>query len=603
MKEQALLLSLVGIGMLGVACQWLAWWLRLPVILFLLLAGILIGPVGGILDPDQLLGPLLFPVVSLSVAIILFEGSLTLRIAQIRDMASVVRNLVTVGALLTWILMCLTCHFLIGLPLEFSLLFGAIAVVTGPTVIMPILRTVRPNRKISEVLRWEGILIDPIGALLAVVVFDFIISSRSAPGTVLFAFSRILVIGSAMGVSTALLTGWILRRRLIPEYLQSTFVLMMVVSLFAVSNQAEHESGLLAVTLMGVTLANMRNIELEDILAFKEHVSLILLSVLFILLAARIDPAQFPQLDWKALLLVSLCSFPIRAICIQFCTLGSNLNMRERALLSWIAPRGIVATAVSAAFALRLEEIDYPYAEWLVPLTLGLVIVTVVTQGFSAGPLARWLKVTEPAPNGVLFIGANRVARMIGKALQQQQLPVMLTDSSWDNVKLARMEGLPVYYGSILSQDAEENLDLSGLGKLFAMSGRPHLNALTALRLRREFGADNLYELLSAQDNPRPKHQVSGRHRGNLLFGEQIDFEVMVRRLQAGAQIRATLLSDTFDYQAYRERYAAGCIPLFAIDSAQKLHVYSAEGQELNPGAGWTVISLINSPEEAKNAG
>jgi len=598
---ETVLPSLAAIGILGIACQWLAWRLRLPAILFLLLGGILAGPVTGVLDPDTLLGDLLFPIVSLSVAVILFEGGLTLRFDQIRGLTAVVRNLVTVGALLTWLLVALAGHFLCGLPGELALLFGAISVVTGPTVIIPMLRTVRLTARLARLLRWEGIVIDPIGALLAVVVFDFVAARYgAAPGgataDALLAFGAILATGAVLGLAAGAATGWVLQRRLIPEYLRNLFVLTAVVALFVVADAIEKEAGLLAVTLMGITLANMPDAELEDIAHFKEHVSLMLVSTLFILLAARIEFDPFLELGWATLAILCLLAFPIRAVSVAASTWGSDLSWRERALLSWISPRGIVAAAVSAAFALRLEEIGYAEGGLLVPLVLVLILFTVIVQGLTAGAVASWLGVTEPDPRGALILGGGIVGRRIGKALSEQGIPVLLADSDWDNIRQARMEGLPVYYGNALSEHAEENMDLSGLGHVLALSGRPHLNALAALRFRREFGPDKAYELQSAADaqapeSPSAKHRVSARHRGRRLFAEQISYATLAPRLRGGAEIRATPLSEEFGFADYREKFGESCIPLFALDANRRLRVFHAD-EELKPEPGWIVLGL-----------
>jgi len=598
---ETVLPSLAAIGILGIACQWLAWRLRLPAILFLLLGGILAGPVTGVLDPDTLLGDLLFPIVSLSVAVILFEGGLTLRFDQIRGLTAVVRNLVTVGALLTWLLVALAGHFLCGLPGELALLFGAISVVTGPTVIIPMLRTVRLTARLARLLRWEGIVIDPIGALLAVVVFDFVAARYgAAPGgataDALLAFGAILATGAALGLAAGAATGWVLQRRLIPEYLRNLFVLTAVVALFVVADAIEKEAGLLAVTLMGITLANMPEAELEDIAHFKEHVSLMLVSTLFILLAARIEFDPFLELGWATLAILCLLAFPIRAVSVAASTWGSDLSWRERALLSWISPRGIVAAAVSAAFALRLEEIGYADGGLLVPLVLVLILFTVIVQGLTAGAAASWLGVTEPAPRGALILGCGIVGRRIGKALSEQGIPVLLADSDWDNIRQARMEGLPVYYGNALSEHAEENMDLSGLGHLLALSGRPHLNALAALRFRREFGPDKAHELQSdadaqAPESPGAKHRVSARHRGRRLFAEHASYATLAPRLRGGAEIRATPLSEEFGFADYREKFGASCIPLFALDANRQLRIFHA-GVELKPEPGWVVLGL-----------
>ncbi|PNG83825.1 K(+)/H(+) antiporter NhaP2 [Pseudomonas putida] len=435
MSEQQILLSVGGIGAAALACQWLAWRLKLPAILFLLLAGILAGPALGWLDPEALFGPLLMPLVSLAVALILFEGSLTLHLSQWREIGSVVHRLVTVGALVTWLVIALATHWLLGFDWPLAILFGTLTLVTGPTVIVPMLRVVRPKSAIANILRWEGIMIDPIGALLAVVVYSFIIASAEGNGLSqsLITFAGVIFCGTALGAAGGWVLGQIMREQWLPEYLHNLASLAAVLGIFIAANQIVHESGLLAVTVMGMWLANMRGVDVRQILHFKENLSVLLISGLFILLAARLDLHALLGLGPAVLALLLVIQLLARPLNVWLATLGSTLNWRERALLAWIAPRGIVAAAVSAIFAIRLHQAGHQDALLLVPLTFAVIIGTVVLQSATARPLARLLKVAEPAPSGFLIVGANEPARAIAKALQQLGCRVLLTDSSWEN--------------------------------------------------------------------------------------------------------------------------------------------------------------------------
>lgn len=482
---------------MGIACQWLAWRARLPAILLLLLCGMIIGPVTGLLNPDDLFADLLFPMISLSVAVILFEGSLTLKLDEIRSLASVVRNLITVGVLITWLITAVATHHLIGFPYELAFLFGAVVVVTGPTVIVPILRTVRPNAKIANILRWEGIVIDPLGALLAVLVFDFIISSQSgnALETVSLVFGRIVLVGTTLGSLAAFFLGHILRRHLIPEYLRNVLSLTLVFAVYAGADHLAHESGLLSVTVMGMVLANLKNTDIDDILDFKESLSILLISGLFIILAARIEFYQFRELGWNALGVLAAIMLLARPIAVWVSSFTSDLNPREKLLIAWIGPRGIVAAAVASLFAIRLEAEGYPGASLLVPLTFFIIIGTVIIQSVTAKTIAHWLGVREPPPTGFLIVGSGNVARIIGKALQESGFKVILTDSNWENTSQARMEGLNTYFGNPASEHADRNLDLTGIGKMLAMTGNTNQNSLASLRFKSEFGMQNIFEL------------------------------------------------------------------------------------------------------------
>ena len=591
MSENVVILTGAIIGV-GVVCQWLAWRLRLPAILFLLLAGIVMGPFTGILDPDAMLGDLLFPFVSLAVAVILFEGALTLKFSEIAGLAGVVRRLVITGPLITWGVVATAAMFLAGLRWELALLFGAVMTVTGPTVVVPMLRTVRPNARIANILRWEGIVIDPIGALLAVLVFEFVVSyaSGGALSATLLAFVELIVAGAIAGIGIGYVLGEALRRDWLPGYLLNIATLAAVFVAFAASNTVADESGLLAVTLMGIYLGNRKGIAVEEILAFKESLSLILITTLFILLAARIDLADLKALGWISVSIFLVIQFIARPLKVAFATWGSTLSWRERVIIAWIGPRGIVAAAVTALFALRLEEFGYPEAAMLVPLTFVVIIGTVVLQSITAGPLARALKVAESHSDGFLILGANPLARNIAEALVQQKIPVMLTDTLWDNVSRARMAGLPAYYGNPLSEHAEAYLNTAGLGRLLALSSDMHLNELACTRFKDDFGAKELFTLrVGANAQGRRSALKVGRE----AFGSDASFVDLSRRLHRGAEIRKTTLSETFTLDRFWEVHGENAVPLFAVSPKGRVEVFSSEAAP-PVGAGWAIVALID---------
>ena len=594
--DNQILLSIASIGVLGIICQWFAWWVRIPSILFLLTTGIIVGPGLNLLDPDALLGNLLFPFISLSVAIILFEGSLTLKFEDIRGHGKTVSNLVSIGALITWVIIGYSTYHLLDLPIELAFLFGAIVVVTGPTVIIPMLRVVRPNIKVANVLRWEGIVIDPLGALLAVLVFDFIISGQqnNAFGVILLTFGKIILSGFLIGFVSGWLIGELLRKQHVPQYLRNIFTLISVFAIFVSSEMIETESGLLAVTIMGITMANMKDMNIDNILDFKESLSVLLISALFIILAARIELNELILIGWPAIILLGIIIFIARPISVFISSIGSGLSLNEKLMISWIGPRGIVAAAISSLFALRLEEAGYSEAALIVPLTFVIIIGTVVIQSTTARYIAELLKVREPAPTGLLIIGAGNVARAIGKELQSHGFKTLLTDSTWENIRLARMEGLETYFGNPVSEHADRNLNLIGLGRLLAMSGRLNLDTLACLRFKSEFGPKNIYELKTTREkHTENKHIVSTKHRGYELFSKDSDYGSLAYRLRNNAEIKSTQLSEEFTFEHYINKYKEGIVPMFAIDDKQRLHVFVVNG-EMKPEPSWTIIAMID---------
>lgn len=596
MESISALSLLASIGVLSLLCQWLAWRIRIPSILPLLICGLLVGPVFQLLDPDLLFGDLLFPMVSLAVAIILFEGSLTLDMKQIQGHGAMVRNLVSIGMLITFIIVGVFTHFIMGLTWELSALFGALVVVTGPTVIVPMLRSIRPVAKVANILRWEGIIIDPIGALLAVLVYEFIISSRdTALIHAVQAFGVTLFIGFGLGWVAAKLLIETLHRNWLPHYLQNPSTLTFMLGVYAVSNFLQHESGLLTVTIMGMVMANSRKLDMDGILEFKESLSVLLISGLFIILAARLDTSAFVTLGVPMVILLGVILFIARPISVLVSALKLDLNWREIALLSWIAPRGIVAAAVSALFALKLETAGWQGADVLVPMVFMVIITTVVLQSLTAKYFAIALGLQEPPAQGFIIFGANDTARVIAKTLMEQNVKVCLADTSWENLSLARMEGLPVYYGNPASEHATSHMDLTGIGRLLILSPYKQLNPMVSMHFIDWFGKGKVYGL-GYEHDLRASHQSSGSYTETLgLFGEGVSYSKLASLRAKQAQVKKTQLTDNFTYEQYLEQHGTRCLPLFAIDEKKHCHVFSVKNG-ITPKSGWTIIGLI-SPE------
>jgi len=586
-----LALMLAGLLMVGFLAQWLAWRVKMPAIVFLLLAGLVLGPASGVLNPGQLLGALLFPAVSLAVALILFEGSLTLRLHELPGIGRAVRGLVSYGAISALLLLALAAHLVAGLNWSVALLFGALGCVTGPTVIMPMLRTLRPNARIANTLRWEGIVIDPLGALFAVLIYEAIVSHQE--GHTITIFTLTVASGVAFGVLSAWIVAVLLRRQMIPEYLQNFAVLAAVLLAFSLSNTLTHESGLLAVTIMGIALGNARGIHIDDILDFKENLTTVLVSVLFVLLAARL---QWPLPDGMlgaGVVLFVIAQLVVRPLTVAISSWGSALTWRERALIGWVAPRGIVAASVSALFALRLDELGVPGAEALVPLVFTLIIGTVVLQSATARPLALWLKVAEPEPNGVLIYGSDEVARAIGKALTDAGFRTVLADDDWEGIRVARMEGLSTFFGNPTSPYADRNLDLTGLGRLLAVSTHRERNSLTCVHYRQEFGRHKVYRLrnLTPQENTE-RAALSGSVLAPPLFDEEMTHGRFAHMLEQGWNIKSTRLSTTFDWSQFIQQHGTATVLLFGVEEKGVLRIASSK-RELQPKPGWTVVALV----------
>ncbi|WP_134705672.1 sodium:proton antiporter [Rahnella sp. CJA17(1/100)] len=586
-------LMLVIIGLGSLLAQWLAWLLKIPAILPLLLLGVVLGPVTHLVMPDVLFGELLFPLVSISVAIILFEGALTLRLDEVRGLGGVVRNLVTTGMLVTFAVISLACWWLLGFEPELAALVGAVTVVTGPTVIAPLMRVVRPNAAINQVLRWEGIVIDPVGAIFTLLVFEFITLRQHAESLMhlLWTLGETLAVGLVLGPVFGYVLGVALRRVWIPAYLQNLGVLAVMLTAFGLSNAIADESGMLTVTVMGIWLANMRDVDTTDILAFKEELSAILISALFIILAARLDIEALIAMGWPLIVLLLVVQFVARPLCIAVSTWRSSLHWRDRLLLCWIAPRGIVAAAVSSLFALTLQRMNYPQADKLVTVVFAVIIGTVVLQSLTSRAIARGLRVQQKAPRGVLIIGANGVARMLAKVLMKQDIPVRLTDSSWEYYRQARMDGIPAYYGNAWSEHAENYLDLSSTAQVLALSPNRHQNALAVYHFSHIFGREKVFAVRSGAAPKGGRSRESSRfQRHEVLFSTEATYSKLSSLIARGAVIKATQLNESFGWIDYLEKNS-GVLPLFAVRENHSLTILK-EGNI--PPVPCTLIALVN---------
>jgi NhaP-type Na+/H+ or K+/H+ antiporter len=597
-----LTLPLVLVGLFSIACQLLAFKIKIPAILPLLLVGIVVGPVTGLINADNLFGELLFPIVSLCVAIILFEGALTLRFKELSGHGLMVRNLCTLGPIVTIIIVAPTVYYTIGISWELSFLFAALITVTGPTVIVPMLRTVRPSAKISNILRWEGIIIDPIGALLAVIVFEYIVSSQNALEHSLFAFLATVGVGALIGAASGYLLGLAMRLKLIPHYLLNTAVLTIMLGVFAISNMLAHESGLITVTIMGMWLANMKDVEVDDVLEFKETLSVLLISGLFILLASRIDIGALSQLGWQAAILLAVIMFIARPLSVLVSSVGNKLSWQELSLLSWIAPRGIVAAAVSALFSLKLEALDYAQVEILVPMVFLVIIVTVVFQSLTSAKVAQWLNLRSPEPNGILIFGGGEFSREFAKELQNQKVPVCLADTNWETISLARMDGIPSYFGNPISDHASRHLDTSLFGKVLVMSPYKQLNPLVTFHFEHVLGKGSVLALRNNEQLLRPSHQVSQDYHKKLsLFSEDATYRRLIGYISGGGIVKTTKLSESFSFEDYNTQYHKRLVPLCAILPNGKVEVFNSL-TPVKPKADWKIIGLIiNNGKQTEN--
>ncbi len=580
---------------LGVSAQWFAWRLRLPSILLLLLFGFLAGPVTHLINPDELFGELLFPVISIAVAVILFEGGLTLRLQELPRVGDVIFRLISLGALLTWVTTAFAARFIIGLDWSISFLLGAILIVTGPTVIGPLLRQVRPKGEVGAVLKWEGILIDPVGAVLAVLVFEAIIEGEfsQVPGAVLLGVGQTILIGGVGGLLFAGVLVIFMRRYWIPDHLQNGVALLLAVGSFVLSNMLHPEAGLLTVTVMGVVLANQKWVSIRHILEFKENLTVLLIGFLFIVLASRLQLADVENLGWGSLIFLAVLITVIRPLSVLVSTFHSQLNVRSRIFLTWMAPRGIVAASVASIFSFELIEAGNEGAEKIVPVTFLVIVGTVLFYGLTAGPIARRLNLSELNPQGLLFIGGHALAREIAAAVQEIGFRVVLIDTNWQNIVAGQMQGLDMHHGDALSEDVMEECEFDGIGRLLAMTSNNEVNSLAALHFPEVFGRAAVYQLPLGSRNAVERLQQKPSHlRGRFLFGQQATYQKLMERWRAGAGIKITALTPQFSYEDYQAHYGNEALPLMLVNNRGELRIFTVEDPP-QPRSGHKLISLV----------
>jgi len=594
---------LAAVFLLGWAAQWLAWRLRLPAILLLLIFGF---AAGWYFDgPENYIGQeLLFPVVSLAVAVILFEGGLNLRFAELKGNGRTVLLLVTVGIAVTWALTTVAAWLLLRFEPSMAALLGAILVVSGPTVIMPLLRHVRPNRRIGSIVKWEGIINDPIGAVLAVVILYAITTGGftfATPRT-LVTLTVFLAVGATIGLTMALLSVQVLKRYWVPDYLQNPAFLTVVVLSYIVSNSVRPESGLVAVTVFGAVLANQKVTTIKHVVQFKENLRVLLISCLFIVLAARLQVQAVCDLGLGGVLFGASLILVVRPAAVFLATLGQSLGIRERVFLAWIHPRGIVAAAVSSVFALELarksDQAGLPLevmanAEQLVPITFLVIVGTVAVYGLTIGPLARWMRIAEANPQGILFAGASPLVREIARLVQESGYQVLVVDTNQENVAAARMAGLPTVWANVCSEYAREELELGGIGRLLAMTPNDEVNALAARELAEVFGRAQVYQLPHRPAEIESLDRLSPQRAGRILFALNAGHGRITERLAAGAVVKKTGLTEEFDYAAFLDLYGESAIVMFVIDESGRLIVRTTESTG-DPQPGQTLISIVD---------
>jgi NhaP-type Na+/H+ or K+/H+ antiporter len=529
--DQGVAVAVLCIAVGGVVAQWLAWRLRLPAIVLLFAVGLVIGPGLQLLTPSHSF-PALQPVVGLAVAIIVFEGGLALDFRELRAAGEGVLRLTTLALPLSWALGTLMAHWLAGMAWGPALLFGAITVVTGPTVVLPLLRHVRLKRRSASFLKWEAIVNDPIGAILAAIILEVLLSGAS--GRLAIQVAAGLALAVALGVGAGFLVRLAFRYDQVPEVLKTPMLLALALGVNATANLLLPDAGLVAATVFGVALANLHVPGTAELKRFKEALVVLIVSALFITLTADLDRATLARLSWPVVMLTLAMLVVVRPLTIWLATARSGLTMPERLLTGWIAPRGIVAAAVAGVAGLRLQSAGYQGAGEVMPAVFALIAATMVLHGFSLAPLARRLGLRLGDAPGIAIVGASGWSTDLARVLHEALVPVLLIDTFPGALDPARRFGLPVLQAEILSEHGEEQLQGRPVDYLLATTPDEMYNGLVCTKLAPELGRQRVFQLAPPGRRIDAQRGLDRELRGRILGDPPIDFDTLEERFDAG---------------------------------------------------------------------
>lgn len=494
---------------LGVGAQWAADRLRLPSIVLMLAVGLVVGPGLGWIDPDETFGELLNPMIALGVGLLLFEGGLSLRWADIGSTTrAVVVRLLSIGVALTLVLASTAAVLVTDLPRGVAVLFGSIMVVTGPTVVIPLLRQARLRPRVGRILRWEGIIVDPVGAVLAVSVLEVLLLEDGTVGAAALTLARTTVVGCAVGALVAAALVEVLHRHWAPDHLRGPLSLVAAASAFVLANAAGAEAGLYAATVAGVVLANQRRVPIGPIIELHEHLASLILAAIFVVLAARVESEALTGNLAPAVALVALLVVVVRPVAVFASTAGTSLTRRERAYLAGLAPRGIVAASVSAVFGFELASHGLAGGEELAAITFLVVCGTTLIYGPLAKPLARVLRVDTPPPTGLVPVGSRPWSRQLATAVGALDVPVLIVAEDDERAEEARQAGLLVYAGSLEGDDLDTALEGVGARLGVVGSGAEALDAVGLERVVRRLGRANVWRV--ARDDEHHRELADG---------------------------------------------------------------------------------------------
>ncbi|WP_162913237.1 cation:proton antiporter [Rhodospirillaceae bacterium SYSU D60014] len=603
--EEHLLLLIVLVSTAGIAAQWIAWRFSLPAIVILLAAGFLLGPLTRILSPEQNFGALLDPAIGLAVAIIVLEESLGLNFAELRASGRGIARIVGLGVPLIAAMGTAAAHFIAGLSWPIAALVGVMLVITGPTVITPLLRQAKLAHRTDSLLRWESVVNEPIGAVLTVIVLEFLVlwdAARQieAPLTdVALSLVTGTLAAAAFGFGTAFAMRFMFYRGHVPEFLKSPLVLAVALLIYALSDVVQSEAGLIAVAVLGVALANFNLPEIEDLRRFKAALSTFLVSGVFIVLTANLDIETFLHLDWRAFAFIGAALLVVRPLAIGIATISSGLTWQERLFLGLIAPRGIVVAALAGFAGTRLAGSGYDGAEMVAPLVFSIIIVTVVLHGLIMGPLSRFLGLASERPPGLLIVGASDWTVALTKALTRLGTPVVLSDRSGAALRPAEGIAVTTHTGHLLAMEEEEEELLLETEFLLAATEDDAFNALVCQKFAPEFGQQNVHQLAYA-DRSETAQRFHREWRGKIIIAREATLAELNRRLSEGWRFELKPVRDE-DTREALDPSPDSSIPVVLVKTGGGL-LFASPESEFSPDVQGTLV-VFQAPAAAEKAG
>ncbi|MGF1937964.1 MAG: cation:proton antiporter [Nostoc sp. ChiQUE02] len=578
----------------GISAQVLAAYFRIPSIVLLLLLGILFGSDGiGLLHP-HLLGTGLEVIVALATAIILFEGGLNLDLRELGRVSVSLQLLVTLGTLITLLGGSMAAHWLGEFPWNIAFLYASIVVVTGPTVVGPLLKQINVDRQVATLLEGEGVLIDPVGAILAFVVLDTILNGDADPINAIVGLLIRLGVGAAIGGAGGYLMSLIFKRASFLSFeLKNLVVLAILWSLFTLSQMIRSESGVMTTVVAGAVFANSSVPEERLLRSFKGQLTILSVSVLFILLAADLSIASVFALGWGSLFTVLVLMFVVRPINILLCTWNSDLNWRQKLFLSWVAPRGIVAASVASFFAISLTQRGINGGDSIKALVFLTIIMTVVCQGLTAGWVAKWLQITSKDVTGAVIVGCNPLSLLIARFFQERGENVVMIDTDPECLVQAEAQNLRVIASSGLDAAVLEEAGLASMGTFLAMTSNGEVNFVLAQRAAEEFKPPRVLAVF-----PRdPQANISVSNKVNQAFIPDLAIKTWNEYLNDGRVKLGTTTLDELEFSTQcdriQEKIRTGVLIPLLVEREERLQVIPAN-QDWEIGD--RIIYLLHDP-------